>query len=212
MGSLYLVDDHVMFREALCLALTARGHEILGESDDPTTALHDMQRLKPQVVLLDLYLGCKSGFELLAEIHRRRLLTRVIVLTMAANSQQVAEALRLGAHGYVLKGDSIEKLHEAVIKCLLGQRHFDGTVADLMAHAIATPDDQALASLSVRERQVMLMVVRGRSSAEIGHELHLSPKTVDSYRSRLMSKLGVKDVTGLVRYAIRSRVIHPDEA
>lgn len=211
MGRLYLIDDHRMFREALRVSLASRGHDVIGEADDPAKAIGELQRLTPDLLLLDIYLGNRSGMEALYEIQRRRLSTRVIVLTMSSHPQFVAEAARLGAMGYVLKGASMDVLHEAVNKALIGQRHFDGQVAEMLANALSMPEDKALASLSERERQVLLMVVRGHSSTQIGQALHLSPKTVDSYRSRLMSKLAVSDVPALVRLCIRCGLLHADE-
>lgn len=213
MGTIYLVDDHVMLRDAFRTVLSGRGHVIVGESDNPTSALSDIQRLDPDLVLLDLNLGSRSGFELLTEVQQRHLRCRVIVLTMAAHSHHVADAIRLGAYGYVLKGGPLDELLQAIVAVLAGQRHFVGDVAALMAEALSQPSqDERLSALSARERQVLLMVVRGHSSTEIGEALHLSPKTVDSYRSRLMSKLGVSDVPALVRLAIRSGLIGVDEA
>ncbi len=211
MGTLYLVDDHLMVRDAFRTVLTAKGHIVLGESDDPTIALDELQKLSPQALLLDLNLGLRSGFELLNEIQRRRLNTRVIVLTMAAHAHHVAEAIKLGAYAYVLKGAPLENLLSAIDKALNGQRQFDGEVAELVAQAFARPSSDGINALSVRERQVVTMVVKGYSSSEIGDALHLSSKTVDSYRSRLMSKLGVSDVPALVRYAIRCGLIDVDE-
>lgn len=213
MGSIYLVDDHAMLREAFRNVLTGKGHVVVGESDNPTTALSEIQRLLPEVVLLDLNLGPRSGFELLSQIQQRQVQTRVIVLTMTARARHVGDAVRMGAHGYVLKGGPLDDLLLAIHKVLMGQTHFEGEVAQLMALSLTKPVDEAamLDALSVRERQVLLMVVRGHSSSEIGEALHLSSKTVDSYRSRLMNKLGVSDVTALVRFAIRSGLITADE-
>ncbi len=211
MGTLYLVDDHAMVRNVFRTVLTASGHVVLGESDNPTIALADIQRLNPQVVVLDLNLGVRSGLELLNEIQKRHLPARVVVLTMANHANHVAAAIKLGALAYVLKGAALTELLQAIDKALHGQHHFDGEVADLVAQALAQPAEVGVNTLSVRERQVVVMVVRGHSSTEIGEALHLSPKTVDTYRSRLMSKLGVSDVPALVRLAIRSGLIDVDE-
>lgn len=211
MTRLYLVDDHQIMREGLRALLQALGHEVVGESADPTQALADVQRLKAEVLLLDLNLGGRSGLELLAELQRRRLSTRCVVLTMSAQPRHVAEALRLGANGYVLKGSAGSELLSAIEAAVQGKRYLGPEVADI-AVQILTQDEDAdpLHALSPRERQIIVMVVSGQSSAEIGVELHLSPKTVATYRSRLMTKLGVSDVPGLVRLAIRNKLIDSD--
>jgi two-component system invasion response regulator UvrY len=208
MTRLYLVDDHQLMREGLCALLEAKGHEVVGESADPTQALSELQRLRPEVLLLDLNLGGRSGFELLAEMQRRQLPTRCVVLTMSAQPRHVAEALRMGASGYVLKGSAGSDLMSAIASAVQGKKYLGADVADLAMQVLTQEDDaDPLNSLSPRERQIITMVVIGQSSAEIGLELHLSPKTVATYRSRLMAKLGVSDVPGLVRMAIRLKLI-----
>lgn len=212
MSDIYLVDDHVMMREGLRAVLEAAGHCVVGESADPTEALAEVQRLAPAVLLLDLHLNQRSGFELLTELQRRKSAVRSVVLTMSAQPRHVAEALRLGAIGYVLKGASASELLTAIATVQEGRRYLGGDVAELAVQGLTAPDSQAgVQSLSARERQIVLFVVRGRSSAEIGELLHLSPKTVDSYRSRLMAKLGVGDVPALVRFAIRAGIIDAEE-
>jgi DNA-binding NarL/FixJ family response regulator len=212
MARIYLVDDHAMLREGLTAVLAAAGHEVVGEAADPTVALSEIQRLAPELLLLDLHLGERSGFELLQELQRRRIALRTVVLTMSLQPRHVAEALRLGAVGYLLKGAPSAELLRAIDAVASGRRHLAGEVAELAVQGFTTRDEAAaLASLSVRERQIAALVVRGRSSTEIGQLLHLSPKTVDSYRSRLMAKLGVADVPALVRLAIRTGLIDADE-
>ncbi|NMM15036.1 MAG: response regulator transcription factor [Rhodoferax sp.] len=208
MTRLYLVDDHQLMREGLRALLEARGHTVVGESADPTEALADLLRLRPEVLLLDLHLGERSGFELLAELQRRRLPTRCVVLTMSAQPRHVAEALRMGASGYVLKGSAGSDLMSAVEAAVQGKKHLGADVADLALQVFTQQNDEdPLGALSPRERQIITMVVNGQSSAKIGLELHLSPKTVATYRSRLMAKLGVSDVTGLVRLAVHYKLI-----
>ncbi len=208
MSDVYLVDDHLMMRDGLAALLRAAGHRVVGEAADPTVALAEIQRLNPQVLLLDLNLGERSGFELLTELQKRKVEVRTIVLTMSSQPRHVAEALRLGAMGYMLKGAPSAELLQAVAAVAAGRRHLGGDVADLAVQGLTARDEQpALASLSARERQMAELVVRGKSSSEIGLLLHLSPKTVDSYRSRLMAKLGVHDLANLVRVAVRLGVI-----
>lgn len=212
MANLYLVDDHAILRDALVALLRSHGHEVIGQSSDPETALSDLRRVYPDIVLIDLNLGERSGFELLTEIKRRGVSVKSIVTTMSSRPSDVAESLRLGADGYVLKGSTGTELMEAIEAVMGGRRYFEGRVTELAVKGLTTPSDAAaLAALSARERQVIMLVVNGRTSAEIAEELHLSPKTVDSYRSRLMAKVGVKDVQGLVRFALRAGLIAAED-
>jgi len=207
----YLVDDHAMVRQGLRALLGEAGHDVVGDCGDITQALADLLLLTPDVVLVDLSLGTRSGMELLAELQRRQLPTRALVLTMSAQPRHVAMALKLGASGYVLKGSPSGELLQAITALRNGRRHLGEGVAELAARALAQGDgEDPFASLSVRERQVVTMVVDGHSSSSIATSLHLSPKTVDSYRSRLMAKLGVPDVTALVKLALRHGLINND--
>jgi two-component system, NarL family, invasion response regulator UvrY len=210
--NVYLVDDHAMVRDGLRAVLEAAGHRVSGESAQPTQALARIQALAPQIVLLDLNLGPHSGFELLTALQSRKLGTKTISVTMSAQPRHVAEALRLGAAGYLLKGSPASELLEAIGAVLQGRRFLGQDVAELAVQDDTLLDDDALlSSLSVREKQILTLVSRGSSSSAIGLQLHLSPKTVDSYRSRLMAKIGAGDVPALVRFAIRSELVSVEE-
>jgi two-component system, NarL family, invasion response regulator UvrY len=185
MSDLYLVDDHAMMRDGLRAVLEGAGHRVVGEADQPTQALADIVRLVPTVLLLDLHLSHRSGFELLEQLQRRKLSTRTILLTMSAQPRHVAEAMRLGAFGYVLKGSPSRDVLDAVAAVSEGRKYLGLGVAEL--------------------------AVRGLTSVAIGEQLHLSPKTVESYRSRLMAKLGVSDLPALVRLAIREGLISAED-
>jgi DNA-binding NarL/FixJ family response regulator len=213
MSRIYLVDDHAIVRDGLRLVLEAAGHEVVGEAAGPTPALAELARLLPEVVIVDLRLGLRSGFELLADIQRRALPLRVIVLTMSDQPRHVAEALRYGVWGYLLKGSAVAELLHAVEAVSQGRRYLSPKAAEFAASVLigeaAPPSGAEL--LSPRERQILLMVARGASSNAIGEELHLSPKTVDTYRSRLMAKLGLADIAAVVRWAIREGLIDVDD-
>lgn len=209
MARIFIVDDHPIFREALAALVEAWGYRVVGQDADPSAALHKIQQLQPDLVLLDLVLGGRSGLELLEAIKRRELSARVLVLTVHGTTRHVAESIRLGAQGMVLKGDSSLELRQAMAAVIEGRSAFAGKVAELAVEALAQKpgSEDRLETLSLREKQVLGLVVNGHSSREIGEQLHLSPKTVDSYRSRLMAKLGVGDLPALVRFAVRAGLV-----
>jgi two-component system invasion response regulator UvrY len=206
-GRVYLVDEQTIVRAGLKALLESAAHEVVGEAANPTTALADVRRVRPDVVLLDLVLGDRSGLELLSAL-RGRTQAACVVLTTSDRPRDVTHALRLGAAGYVLKNSAPRELLAALDAVLRGWRHLGPGVTEAALDAIgALPAADPFAPLSVRERQIVTLVVRGRSSAHIARELHLSPKTVDTYRSRLMKKLGVAHFAALVRLAVRHGLV-----
>ena len=208
MSRLYIVDDQLLLRDGLHALLEGAGHTVVGEGAEPTQVVAEAQQRQAEVMLLDLGLGERSGFEVLQELKRRGSSVRAIIVTMSSQPRHVAEAVRLGAAGYVLKDSGAAELLQAIDAVTAGRRFFGPQVADLALQALAddAPADP-FSTLSPRERQIVTMVVNGMSSAAIGTELHLSPKTVDTYRSRIMTKLGVNGVTALVRLAVREGLI-----
>ena len=208
MADIYLVDDHAMLREGLRKVLEKGGHRVVGEADHPVAAIADIVRLQPAVVLLDLHLEPDSGFDVLKEVQRRKLPSHVIMLTMSANPRHVLEALRLGALGYVLKDSASLELLNAVEVVANGHRYLCRRASTLAVEGLVVESrSAAVLTLSAREKQVILMVVRGLTSAVIGMKLELSPKTVESYRARIMVKLGVDDIPALVRLAVREGLV-----
>lgn len=212
MSRILLVDDHPMVREGLRAVLQMAGHTVAGEAGDGTAALAQAAALQPDLIVLDLSLGQPSGLDVLRTVNARFPATKVIVLTMSAQPQHVAEAVRCGAAGYVLKGSPSSELLQAIHAVSIGHRHFSGEIARVAQQAMhgGGPDDP-LARLTRRERQILEMVVRGRSSAAIGEALHLSSATVDTYRSRLMRKVETPDLAALIRFAIRHGLITAEE-
>ena len=186
----------------------ANGHEVVGEAADVPAAMDGIVRLGPGIVVLDLGLEGRSGLDLLARLQQRGVTARVVVLTMSSQPRHVAEAWRLGAAGYVLKGSHASTVLQAIATAQRGGRFLDPALTALNGDVVGgVAAEDRMAALSLREREVMLLVVNGHSSAAIGAQLSLSPKTVDTYRSRLMLKLDVPDLAALVRYAVREGLI-----
>jgi two-component system, NarL family, invasion response regulator UvrY len=205
----YLVDDHPVVRAGLRAMLEAAGHQVAGEAEDGNAAAAEIARLEPDVVVLDLQLGDSSGLELLRRLRQRKIETPVVVLTLSTQPQDIAEALRAGAIGYLAKGAVARELLAAIAEVAAGRRYLGSGIAERAVAGFT--EGPSRGPLSARERQIVALVVRGASSAEVGAQLHLSPKTVDTYRSRAMAKVGVDDLPALVRWAVREGLISLDE-
>jgi DNA-binding NarL/FixJ family response regulator len=200
-----LADDHALLREGLRAMLAAGGGiDVVGEVSEGREALRRSQELCPDVVVMDIAMPGLNGIEAAAMICARCPGTKVVILSMHSSTEHVYRAFAAGAAGYVLKSAAGAELIGAVRAVHAGRRYLSEalheTCGDILRGAArASPLD----SLSSRERQVLQLVVEGRSSAEIAATIHLSPKSVDTYRSRLMKKLGVRDVPALVKFALQ---------
>jgi DNA-binding NarL/FixJ family response regulator len=160
--------------------------------------------LQPEVVIMDIAMPQMNGIEAAREIRGRVPRTRLVILSMHSSVEHVFHALEAGAAGYVLKESAGKEIIEAVRAVHAGRRYLSPRVAEMMAEVVSRRStDSPLNRLSGRERQILQLVAEGRSSAQIAATLHLSPKTVDTYRSRLMQKLHIGDVAGLVKFAIQ---------
>lgn len=206
-----LADDHTMMRDGLqALLQTAADIEVVGSVGNGRDAITMAITLKPDVVIMDVTMPEMNGIEAANLMHEKHPQIRIIMLSMHSSSEHVYRALRAGAAGYLLKESAGEEIISAVHAVHAG-RTFMSTALETLERRSTSRTGYAgpLASLSTRERQVLQLVVEGRSSAEIATLVHLSPKSVDTYRSRMMKKLGITDVTGLVKFAIQHGLTPP---
>jgi DNA-binding NarL/FixJ family response regulator len=203
-------------REGLRLILTAqRDFEVVGEAATGREAVELAQRLKPDVVLMDISMPELSGLDATLALATDDGPPRIIVLSMHASSEYVFEAFRAGARGYLVKESAGREVVEAIREVCRGRRYVSpriagGVIEDYVRARADAGAKSPLERLSARERQVLQLVVEGRSSAEIGRLINLSPKTVETYRSRLMRKLGVENLAHLVRFAIEHSLTKPE--
>lgn len=202
-----LADDHTLLREGLRALLAAHpGIAVVAEVGDGREALRRTEELKPDVLVMDVSMPGLNGIEAAELVHARCPHTRIVMLSMHSSIEHVFRALRAGALGYVLKDSAATEVISAVQAVYAGQRYLSPPLRE----AAPAPERAGpLESLSVRERQVLQLVVEGKSSAVIARIVHLSPKTVETYRSRLMKKLGVADVPSLVKFAIQHGLTPP---
>lgn len=201
-----IVDDHAIMREGLAVLLAAAGMEVVGTAADGREAAQSARALAPDVVIMDLSMPGMNGFEATREIRGRAPGIQVVVLSMHAGREHVHQAFDAGATGYVLKESAGTEVVAAVRAVCVGRRYVSpaiGSVDEL------TPGGGPLASLSARERQVLQLVAEGKTSAQIAQLIHLSPKSVETYRGRIMKKLGVADFATLVKFAVRHGITPP---
>lgn len=203
-----LADDHAVLREGLRALLSSKGDiEVVAEVANGREAVRRALELAPEVVLMDIGMPDMNGVEATALLLAKLPDVRVIALSMHGDAEHVQRALQAGAAGYLLKESAAAEVVAAVRAVHVGKQYLS---AEVMRHARRRAGARTpLESLSARERQVLQLVVEGRTSAEIGEALHLSRKSVDTYRSRLMRKLGVEDLPALVKFAIQHGITPP---
>jgi DNA-binding NarL/FixJ family response regulator len=201
-----LADDHGIVRDGLRLLLEMQQDiEVVGEAATGLNVLQQIPLLRPDVVVMDISMPELNGIETADEIHTLYPEVQVVMLSMHSTSEYIFRALQAGALGYVLKEATGRELVEAVRVVHNGHRYLSHklieTVVDDYIHQRRA--ENPLSTLSARERQVMQLLAEGKSHAEIADLLALSVKTVDTYSSRLMSKLDLQDLPSLVKFAIR---------
>lgn len=203
--AVFIADDHAIVREGLASVLGAQPDiRVVGTAADGRDAVREIVRLGPDMVVMDIAMPRMNGLEAAREIRDRVPRARVIVLSMHSSAEVVFHALEAGAAAYVLKESAAKEIIDAVRAVHAGRRYLSRKVAQMVVDNVGRASAASpLESLSRRERQVLQLVAEGHSSARIAAALHLSPKSVDTYRSRLMHKLHIDDVAGLVKFAIQ---------
>lgn len=207
--TVFLVDDHTIVRNGLRAFLSAQPDiKVVGEASNGRDALRRIAEIGPDVAILDIAMPELNGIDATREIRQASPATRVVILSMHATEEYVFRALQAGARGYVLKESAGAELVKAVRTVHAGHRHLSQKISDKVIDGYvlqreATAAEHPLARLSLREREILQFVAEGKTSDEIAGILFLSPKTVETYRSRMMRKLGLSDLPALVKFAIR---------
>jgi DNA-binding NarL/FixJ family response regulator len=206
-----IADDHELVRQGLRTILEREGWQVCGEGTTGPEALAMALALRPDLIVLDIGLPEMNGVEVIREI-RRAMTTAILVVTVHDADDLVREAIEAGANGYVLKADAGRTLADAA-RVILARGEFisDRVRAPSSSESgrgqfDATPTTVRLTS---RERQVLQLLAAGRSNKEVATQLGISTKTAETHRARIMAKLEIHSISGLVRYAIRNRLIEP---
>ncbi|MEZ4584928.1 MAG: response regulator transcription factor [Gemmatimonadales bacterium] len=204
-----IADDHQLVREGIRQVLAREEFEVVGEAGNGDEAVALLERLAPDVLLLDISMPGRTGLDVAAAARQRSLPTRILMLSVYDHPQYVVEAVRAGVRGYLRKDTEPAELRRAIKAVAAGESFFSPAVAAHLSAAVrgeAEPAGAArrLASLTRRERQVFEGVVAGSTNKEVAAQLKLSIRTVESYRESLMRKLGIYTVAGLTRLAMEA--------
>jgi DNA-binding NarL/FixJ family response regulator len=214
--SIILADDHPVVRRGMEALLESEpDFSIVGVAADGLETVRLADRLKPDVVVLDLMMPGLSGLEALRILRDRSPRTRIVILSMYSSSAFVAQALQNGAIGYILKGCTEENLVRAVREAAAGRRFLSPPVTEIALNAyieqskagVFDPHD----TLTPRQREVLQMSAEGKTNGEIAERLNISPRTVENHRAGIMKKLGLQNHTELIRHAMRHGLIPPDD-
>lgn len=208
-----LADDHAVVRDGLRALLEAQpGIDVVGDVASGREAVREAQRLQPDVVIMDIAMPDLNGIEATLQMQDACPATQILILSMHSTTEHIFRALRAGARGYLLKDSAGVEVVEALRVVHAGRRYLSqkitaAVIDDYIAERHRT---SPLDSLSRRERQILQLIVEGKTSAEVGAMLFLSPKTIDTYRSRMMQKLGIGDLPNLVKFAIQHGITQLD--
>lgn len=206
MATAALIDDHPIFRDVVKLLFEQRGGpRVIAEASEPEEALELVSATRPDVVLLDMVFQTETGgLQLAKDLLARNPGQRILFVSMVKDATKVADAIRAGALGYVTKDQSPAELIHAVSEVLAGHQYVTARIGiDKVQHR---PD--ILATLTTREREVFDLVVGGLHTRAIALRLTISPRTVETHRSRVMAKVGVHSAADLVRFAARLGLVN----
>jgi len=205
----FLADDHTVVRNGLRLLLEAQADiEVVGEAADGRRTVCAVADLNPDVVVMDIAMPELNGIETTRQLRDRCPSVKVIILSMHSSNEHIYQALQAGALGFLVKESAGQEVIAAVRAVQAGRRYLshriqENVIDEYIRHIQAREPQSPLKLLSEREREILQLVVEGKASTEIAELLFLSPKIVETYRSRLMQKLQIKDLPSLVKFAIQ---------
>ena len=208
-----LADDHSLVRAGIRSLLGAMAEvEVVGEAASGEEAIELAGAKRPDVVLMDIAMKGMTGLEAAAVLRERVPEVRVVILSMHSGEEYVLQALRAGAAGYLLKDAATGELELALRSVMRGESWLSPAVSRQVVEGYVqrTAGEAAPEVLTARQREVLRLVAGGKSTKEIAFLLNLSVKTVETHRAQIMERLGIRDVAGLVRYALRTGLLPPD--
>lgn len=213
MINIVIADDHSIVRQGIT-ALLERSTDIkvVGEAEDGLKAIEIVERLQPDILIIDISMPRLNGLQAVERIHALQLPTRVIVLSMHADELTVRQAFKVGAQGYLVKRSETEDILLAVRAVHRGELYISSAVSQIFLSDFMNSQEVTLFDrLSPREREVLQLIAEGHTGSEIADMMIISPRTVEKHRASLMEKLGIHDLAGLIRIAIKHGLISLDD-
>jgi two-component system, NarL family, response regulator NreC len=204
-----LADDHVLVRQGVKSLLEREGIQVVGEARDGQEVMQLASKHSPDVAVIDVGMPLFNGLDAARELKRIAPKTKVILLTRHDEDEYLIEALRAGAKGYVLKNQAASDLVQAIQLVCHGQVYLSPGMSSVVVNAYLSKVELPVDPITSREREVLQLIAEGKSTKDIASLLGISVKTADSHRSRLMRKLDIHEVAGLVRYAVRKGLVQP---
>ncbi len=204
MKRVYVVEDQTLLRDLICKLLESYPDiEIAGSSGDGQVGLSDIERIKPDIVVLDIMLPNLNGVEVVRRLNAQDRKPRILVFSAFPSKNLVKKVLEAGIDGFVEKDATLNELETAIEKVVAGQTYFGLRIVDIMREIMVSPNQgDSLDELTPRERQILQLIAESCTSKEIASRLNISVKTADTHRANLMKKLDVHDVAGLTRQAM----------
>ena len=216
--NLLLVDDHSLIRAGVrALVLDIPGYDVIGEANDGAQLLEMVEKLCPDIILLDISMKDIGGLEALRRLKAVRPQSKVLILSMHTDPSLIMQALESGAHGYLLKDTTANELEHALEALRNNERYLSPAIAhtvitQALTHARQNHSEPTQThNLTARQLEILRLIVRGKSTREIANGLGLSIKTVETHRSQIMKRLQIYDVAGLVLFAVREQIISLDD-
>ncbi|ABV87619.1 response regulator [Shewanella pealeana] len=209
--TIILVDDHILVRAGIRSLLESIANvEVIQESGDGIEALSLLRAHEPTLLILDISLPGLNGLEVARSVTKMKTKTKILMLSMHSDIEYVAKALTIGSHGYLMKESAVDEL-ETAISTLMSDKQYIGKNIDLQMvdklKGDSNQDSDLIELLTSRQRQILQLIAEGYSTREIALRMNVSIKTVETHRAHIMSRLNIFDIAGLVRFAIRSKLI-----
>ena len=210
-----IADDHDIIRAGIKNILhNQSAYEVIGEAVDGEDALVKAEKLKPDILLLDISMPKVSGLDIIGQVHRRSAKTKILIITVHKASAYIMKALKAGVKGYLHKENAAEDLLPALRKVVDGKVYLSSAVSSYLAEKMEEKRPEEVLKkelLTSREEEILRLVVEGRTAKEIAKILFISQRTVENYKNSILEKLGLHKTSDLIKYAIKHKLVDIDE-